>query len=188
MKIDNVRISMWGQAWVLTLFFVALSAPWIAAGSTGEKPLRMKPIQVKAGTLRGVVRGYTSKPFAATSLELQDSKGKTFARTMTNKRGEFLFKNIPAGKYTAVIGGRVRLPLTMTSEATVSRLIIVPSFARGGIKPSTTAAKPAGGAAPDGTSTTWTWVLIGGGAAAAAVSIPIIFHSGGSKSRRPISP
>ena len=183
MKRDRVWLSR--HTWVLMFLCIAVSAPWAPAGSTPKKPLRMKPIQVKAGDLRGVVRGYTSRPFAFTSIELQDAKGKVIARTVTNKLGEYHLKNVPAGKYTAVIGGKVRLPLTMTSEATVSRLIIVPSFARGGAKP---VAPAKGIPVPTETSSTWTWVLIGGGAAAVAVSIPLIISSGGSSRSRPISP
>jgi len=162
--------------WIILIAFLA---SWSESSirNTRKPPgnAGIKPIQIKAGILKGVVKGYTGKPFARTSIELLNSGGKSIAKTVTNSRGEYLFRNIPPGKYTAVVGGRTRLPITMTKEASVSRLMIVPSFK---------------GAAPGATLaglSTWTWVAIGGGVAA-AVAIPVAIGSSGSSSKSAVSP
>ncbi|MBN2489828.1 MAG: carboxypeptidase regulatory-like domain-containing protein [Planctomycetes bacterium] len=132
----------------------------------------MQPIPLKAGTLRGIVKDYTGKPLAGTTLELVDTSGKTVAKTITNTRGEYLLADIPPGHFTMVVDGRTRLPLTMTTEASVSRLLIVPSVAAPGAPPP--------GAPAEGFLglSTWTWVAIGGGAVV-AVAIPLALGGGG---------
>lgn len=160
---------------VVGLLITALLASPLAAApaAPAKKPLRMKPIQVKAGTLKGVVKGYTGKAYPKTTVELVDAKGKTVAKAVTDARGEFVLKDVPAGRYTAVIGGKARLPITMTNDATVTRLMVVPRYA----------ADPAAPPVPGESEgllglTTWTWVLIGAGVAA-AVAIPIAASGGG---------
>jgi len=170
----------------LLFCFLTLLASWADASTRSGKSRGIKPVQVKAGTLKGVIKGYTGKPFAKTSLELKDAKGNIVARTMTNTRGEYVLKSVPPGKYTAVIGGKVKLPLTMTTEATVSRLMIVPKLSKNKNRVAGAGLTTAAG------MSTWTWVLIGGGVAAAAVATPVVIHnsksSSSSSSGQPISP
>ena len=150
-----------------------------AAAGAVAKPIRkpaasprLEPIQLKAGTLRGVVKSHMGKPVVRTSVELLDAKGKVIARSVTNSQGEYVLQNVPAGKYTVRVGGRTRLPITMTREATVSRLLIVPRYvgaASGAAASSSTGFLGLG---------TWAWVAIGGGVAA-AVAIPLAASGGG---------
>lgn len=163
---------------VALLILAVLASPLAAApagapASSPEKPLRMKPIQVKAGSLRGIVKGYTGKPYPKTTVELVDAKGKAVAKAVTNARGEFVLKDVPPGRYTAVIGGKARLPITMTKDATVTRLMVVPRYAA---EPG--APPPAAGREEWMGLSTWTWVLIGAGVAA-AIAIPIAASGGG---------
>lgn len=153
-------------------------------------PFRMKPIKLKAGTLKGVIKGYTGKPYANTSLELLDEKGNVVAKTTTNARGEYVLKDIPPGKYTAVIGGKVKLPVTMTTESVVSRLMIVPKLPMGAA-----AGAGAGAGAGSGAATgtylglgTWAWVAIGGGVAAVAVAVPVAVANSKDDDDDPVSP
>ena len=172
----SFRRSFWRsrkfQASILSGLLLLAPVPVAEAARTKPgRPLRMKPIQVKAGTLRGVIKGYTGKPVAKATLELVDTKGKVVAKTVTKSRGEYVLKDIPPGRYTAVIGGTVRLPISMTREATVSRLMIVPRYAGDVAGPPKKEEGFLG-------LTTWTWVLIGGGVAI-AVAIPLAAGGGG---------
>jgi formylglycine-generating enzyme required for sulfatase activity len=124
------RLKMFGVS-LLAVVLVGSLAPLASplADAVKGKPaeqFRMEPIQVEAGTLQGVIKGYTGKLQASTSLELLDEKGNVVARTITNVRGEYVLKDIPPGKYTAVIRGKVKLPVTMTTEPVVYRLMVVP--------------------------------------------------------------
>lgn len=180
---------------VFALAFVMLLAPGSSAATVKAarpaspakpKKLRLEPLQLKAGTLRGVVKGYTGKPFANTTIELIDARGNLIAKSVTNARGEYLLRNVPPGRYTAIIGGRTELPITMTDKATVSRLMIVPRYA------GSVAAPSAAGTTSEGFLglSTWAWVAIGGGVVA-AVAIPIALSGGDSSSSStppPISP
>jgi len=177
---------------VFALAFVMLLAPGSTAATVKPakpakpakpKKLRLEPVQLKAGTLRGVVKGYTGKPFANTTIELLDPSGKLVAKSVTNTRGEYLLRNVPPGRYTAIIGGRTELPITMTDQATVSRLMIVPRYA--GSVPAPSAA----GTSSEGFLglSTWAWVAIGGGVVA-AVAIPIALSGGGGGSSSSIPP
>ena len=174
---------------LLAVLLVASLTP--LAGAAGVKPavpFRMKPIKLKAGTLKGVIKGYTGKPYANTSLELLDEKGNVVAKTTTNARGEYVLKDIPPGKYTAVVGGKVKLPVTMTTESVVSRLMIVPKLPMGA---AVGAAAGAGGGVATGTYLglgTWAWVAIGGGVAAAAVAVPVAVHNSKKSDDDPVSP
>jgi hypothetical protein len=166
-------------AGVAAIAVVLLAASPARAASGTPIPPRMEPILLKAGTLKGIVKDYAGKPLSNTSIELLDAGGKSVAKTITNARGEYLFRDIAPGRYTALVGGRTRLPITMTTEATVSRLVIVPSTAATGPMPVAAAAQGTAGPSEGflGLST-WTWVAIGGGVAV-AVAIPIAASGGG---------
>lgn len=145
-----------------------------------KKKKILREFQVKPGTLKGIVKDTRGRPMSKATIELKDAKGRSVAKTVTNQRGEYLFKNVPAGKYTAIVNGRAQLALTMTPEANVSRLLIIP--------PKAAAAGAGAGAAAAGLGT-WTWVAIGAGAAVVVGGgVAVAANNSGGSSSRPISP
>jgi len=186
-RLETQRILVFALAIVMLLAPGSRAATVKPAKPAKPKKLRLEPIQLKAGTLKGIVKGYTGKPIPNTTIQLVDTQGKLVAKAVTNSRGEYILRNVPAGRYTAVIGGKTKLPITMTDKATVSRLMIVPRYA------DAVPAAAAGAEASEGFLglSTWAWVAIGAGVVA-AVAIPIALSGGGgggsSSPAPPISP
>lgn len=186
---------MFSRCWMVMLVAAGLMFFAAHADAGATKPLTIKKkkvlreFQVKPGTLKGIVKDTRGRPMKNATIELRNAKGKTIAKTVTNSRGEYLFKNVPAGQYDALINGKATLKLTMTPAANVSRLLIIPpSAAAGGAKAA------AGGGAGAGSAAagvgTWTWVLIGAGTAVVVgggAAVVANNRSSGS-SNRPISP
>jgi hypothetical protein len=149
---------------------LALLIPLLSMQGTAEAQERkISSYQVRPGSLSGMVTDAKGKAQAGKKITIVNQHGKVKSSVVTDKRGFYRIKNLPAGQYILQIDGKTLLGLEVTLKAHINSLKFV-------LPPTVGAGMPLN------------WTYITAGAVAVAVAIPVIAHSSDSSSSKNVSP
>ena len=150
--------------------FLALLIPLLPMqGSAVAQERKNSSYKVRPGSLSGMVTDAKGKALPGKKVTIVNQHGKVKSSAVTDKRGFYRIKNLPAGQYSLQIEGKTMISLEVTLKAHINSLKFV--------------LPPAVGA---GMPLNWTYITVG--AVAVAVAIPVIAYNNDSSSSKKVSP